>query len=387
MRILHTGDWHVGRTVRGLSRADEHVAVLSEIAGIAAEEKVDLVLVAGDVFDTAAPTAEAERIVYRALLDLAVYGTQVVVVAGNHDHPQRLSAVAPLFDVSRVHVAGGLQRPGEGGVIDVPVRSGETARIALLPFLSQRGIVRAADLMALGAGEHAQDYDARARSLITALCDGFGGKTVNVLVGHLMVVGGELGGGERAAHTIFDYSVSSQAFPATANYVALGHLHRPQKIAAACPAWYSGSPLQLDFGEGADQKAVLVVDAAPGQPAEVRTVALRSGRKLRTIRATLADLQALAGTTGDDYLRVVVAGEASAGLAEQVREWFPFAVDVSIERPDDPRRAGQDRAPARLGRPPRELFAEYLSERAASDQRVLALFDELWEEVHAPDAA
>lgn len=387
MRILHTADWHVGRTIRGLSRAEEHVAALSEIADIARAEDVDLVLVAGDVFDTAAPTAEAEGIVYRALLDLAADGANVVVVAGNHDHPQRLAAVAPLFNVSRVHVAGALQRPGDGGVIDVTVRSGQTARIALLPFLSQRGIVRAADLMALGAVEHAQDYDTRARDLIAALCAGFGDATVNVLVGHLMVVGGMLGGGERAAHTIFDYSVSAQAFPATASYVALGHLHRPQKVHAACPSWYSGSPLQLDFGEGADDKAVLVVDAAPGHPAEVRSVGLRSGRRLRTVRAGLADLQALAGTTGDDYLRVIIAGEPRAGLAEQVREWFPLAVDVSIERPDDMGRTGHSRPPVRLGRPPRELFAEYLAERGADDPRILALFDQLWEEVHAPDAA
>src|SRR5680860_969681 len=96
MRILHTADWHVGRTIRGRSRAAEHLAVLAEITAIARAEAVDLVLVAGDQFDTAAPSPEAERIVYRALLDLAEVAP-VVVVGGNHDSAQRLEAVAPLL--------------------------------------------------------------------------------------------------------------------------------------------------------------------------------------------------------------------------------------------------------------------------------------------------
>ena len=97
MRLLHTADWHVGRAIRGHSRADEHRAVLSEIAGLAAEHQVDVVLIAGDQFDTAAPSAEAEQIVYRALLDLAATGAQVVLVAGNHDNPRRWGAIAPLL--------------------------------------------------------------------------------------------------------------------------------------------------------------------------------------------------------------------------------------------------------------------------------------------------
>ena len=86
MRILHTSDWHVGKTIRGRSRADEHIAVLAEIAAIASAEDVDLVLVTGDLFDTAAPTAESERIVYRALLDLAATDATVIVLGGNHDN-------------------------------------------------------------------------------------------------------------------------------------------------------------------------------------------------------------------------------------------------------------------------------------------------------------
>lgn len=380
MRILHTADWHVGRTIRGRSRAEEQVAVLAEVAGVAAAETADLVLVAGDVFDTAAPTPDAERVAYRALLDLADTGAEVVVVAGNHDHPQRLAAVAPVLAATRVHVGAQVARPDEGGVIDVQVRTGETARIALVPFVSQQGIVRADELMRADASETAQTYAERVRAVIAALTAGFGDDTVNLVVAHLMVAGGLLGGGERSAHTVFDYWVPATAFPATAHYVALGHLHRPQRIDAAAPVWYSGSPLQLDFGESGEEKAVLVVDAAPGRPAAVRSVALTAGRRLRTVRGPLGDLEELAGTTGDDHVRVVVTGGSRAGLADEVRRWFPDAVDVVVEATAS--EGSRDR-PARLGRSSRALFAEYLAERDAEDPRVAALFAELHDELES----
>jgi len=384
MRILHTADWHVGRTIRGRSRAGEHEAVLAEIVRIAEDEQADLVLVAGDQFDTAAPGADAERIVYRALLDLTRTGAEVVVVAGNHDNPHRLEAVAPLLATSGVRTAARLARPAEGGVIDVTTRTGETARIALLPFLSQRAIVRADDLMGLDADEHAGRYDARARKVIEQLCAGFDADTVNLVVSHLMVHGGTVGGGERAAHTVFDYAVAASAFPPDASYVALGHLHRPQRIPAGCPVWYPGSPLALDFGESEDTKAVLLVDAAPGAPARVREVPLTAGRRLRTLRGTLDDLEARAGQTGDDYLRVIVRGPARAGLAEQVREWFPEAVDVAVDAPET---EPAEQRPARLGRSPVELFAEYLEERRIDDPRLTTLFAALLEDALAPGQA
>src|SRR4030095_7764487 len=96
-----------------------------------------------------------------------------------------------------------------------------------------------------------------------------------------MCGGGSLGGGERPAHTIFQYALPASAFPAALHYVALGHLHRTQSVPAACPAWYAGSPRALDFGEEADRKAVLVVEAEPSSPARVRPVELSSGRALR----------------------------------------------------------------------------------------------------------
>ncbi|HEY8093749.1 MAG TPA: exonuclease subunit SbcD [Acidimicrobiales bacterium] len=293
MRFLHTGDWHVGKTMRGLSRADEHRDVLGEIAGIAAEEDVDAVLVAGDLFDTAAPSAESEQIVYQALLALAGTGAHVVVVSGNHDNDRRLQAVAPLLELGQVTVAASFRRPDDGGVVEVRSRDGrQRAQVALLPFLSQRWVVRADELMSTAADEQAQAYGERMRHLIGALTAGFTPDNVNVVVAHLFALGGLLGGGEREAQTIFDYGVSATAFPPTAQYVALGHLHRSQVIAGPCPIRYAGSPLQLDFGETSDRKSVMVLEAHPGRPVEARERPLTSGRRLRTLDGSLAEVLA-----------------------------------------------------------------------------------------------
>jgi exonuclease SbcD len=390
MRILHTSDWHVGKTIRGRSRADEHVAVLGEIASIASREAVDLVLVVGDLFDTAAPTPEAERIVYRALLDLAADGRQVVVVAGNHDNPRRLAAVAPLLDLGGVHVATAIARPEDGGVLEVEA-GGQLARLALLPFPSQRYVVTAADLMGVDPSAHAQKYDDRVRRIIGSLTAGFRDDAVNLIAAHLMVAGGVLGGGERSAHTIFDYYVSAAGFPATAHYVALGHLHRAQVIEGPCPIRYCGSPLQMDFGEQADRKVVLLVDAEPGTPASVREVPLESGCVFTTLRGTMAELEVLANERAStrahnvdgEYLRIFVRENARVGLADEVRQLFPAAVEVKIDSPSTPE-AVADRV-SRRGRSPHELFELYLAERSVDDPRLLALFDELLDEAERDD--
>ncbi|HEY1117978.1 MAG TPA: exonuclease SbcCD subunit D [Acidimicrobiales bacterium] len=376
MRLLHTSDWHVGKLMRGASRADEHRAVLAEISRIAGEESVDLVLVAGDLFETAAPGPESEQVVYRALLDLAGVAP-VVVVAGNHDNARRLEAVAPLLTLGRVRVLTQVARPDEGGVARLDV-DGVPVQVALLPFVSKRGIVRADALMRDDAYQLSQAYTERLGVLVRALTDGFTADSVNVMCAHAFAAGGTMGGGERSVHTIEDYSLSALSFPVSAQYVALGHLHRAQDVPGPTRIRYCGSPLQLDFGETADVKSVTVVDLEPGLPAAVREVPLQSGRRLRTLRGSLAELEPLAGTTADDFLRVVVTERRRAGLADEVRALFPHCVDVLVQSPDDAVAAAHVSV---AGRSPGELFRSYAQVAGLDDVRLVAAFDELLEEI------
>ena len=372
MKLLHTSDWHVGKTIRGSSRADEHTAVLAEIAQIAAREEVDLVIVAGDLFDSTAPSPEAESIVYRALLDLADTGADVAVVAGNHDNPRRLRAVAPLLRLGQVHVVAEPTRPDDGGVIEMRAGDGADVRLAMLPFVSKRGIVRAKHLMTSQAFENAQHYSDRLRLLIERLCEPFGADTVNLLTTHAFVLGGQTGGGERPAHLVEEYAITAQSFPMTIGYGALGHLHRPQSVRH--PLHYCGSPLQLDFGEAEQVKQVKVVTIEPGTPADVEGVLLTAGRPLRTLTGTLEELSSV-DVEDDAWLKVVVQGPGRAGLAQTVGEFLgPGVVDVRVESPAS---SARQRKLDHHSLSPQEVFDEYLRHENIEDRRIRDLFGEL----------
>ncbi len=375
MKLLHTSDWHVGKAIRGASRADEHSDVLAEISQIAEREEVDLVIVAGDLFDSSSPTPEAERIVYRALLDLVSTGAQVAVIAGNHDNARRLEAVAPVLRLGRVHVVSKPTRPDKGGVIELHTGDGTEVRLAMLPFVSKHGIVRSKHLMAQQAFENAQDYSERLRLLIERLCEPFRTDTVNLLTTHAFVLGGETGGGERMAHLVEEYAITAQSFPMSIGYGALGHLHRPQCVRP--PLHYCGSPLQLDFGEAQQVKQVNVATMEPGIPADVRAVRLTAGRPLRTLTGTLEELTSVS-IDDDSWLKVVVQGSGRAGLAQTVRELLgPGVVDVRVESPGP---VAARRKLDHRSRSPQEVFGEYLKHENIKDRRIRYLFGELLDE-------
>jgi exonuclease SbcD len=382
MKLLHTSDWHVGKKIRGHSRADEHREVLAEIAQIAAAKQVDLIVVAGDLYETAAPTAESELIVNQALLALAEVAP-VLAIAGNHDNPRRLAAVEPLLTLGRITMVAEPKGPTNGGLVSATAGDGTPVRAALLPFVSQRSIVKAGELMSNAAFENAQTYGDRMQRVIDALCQGFAADSVNLIVGHAFVHGGNVGGGERPAHLVDEYALSAVDFPPTASYVALGHLHRAQQMLGPTAIHYCGSPLQLDFGEENQAKQVNLVDLEPGLPAKVEAVGLRSGRTLRTLTGTMAELAAIAAGSDEetilddhDWLRVRVTEPARAGLADEVRELLgPGVVDVRVEHEAAPRptRSAENRSP-------RQLFGDSLTELGVADSRLDLRFAELHEQ-------
>jgi exonuclease SbcD len=371
VRILHTSDWHVGRRIRGRDRSEEHRAVLEELIEIAVSSEVDLTVVAGDLFDASSPTALSEEIVWRALLDLAEV-SPVVVVAGNHDSAARLDAVAPLLEMGRVTVVGAPRSPHDGGTIELEDIG---VKLALLPFVSQRGIVKAEDIMGSDPDQHAGLFEDRLRRIVESLTGDMTAETVNVLVSHLTVYGGLAGGGERQAH-IFGYAIPSSLFPGHLSYVALGHLHRQQKMPHSGAVWYSGSALQLDFGEVSDQKGVLLVEASPGLPAKVTAVPLSEGRRLKTIRGTLDEVLAHSDDVTNAYVKVVLVEKARVGLSDEVRAAIPEVVEVVLESTEPVKREPESRQKLK----PTEAFHRYLTEKGVEDPLMESLFAELLDE-------
>ena len=381
MRILHTSDWHVGKVLKGRSRLDEHIAVLAQVVEITRAEQPDLVIVAGDLYDTAAPTADATRVVTRALTALQRTGAQVVAIGGNHDNGPALDALRPWSDAAGVTLRGSVRDNPAEHVITGTTGGGERWQLVALPFLSQRYAIRAAEMYELTAAEATQTYADHIARLIAKLAEGFTEPgVVNLLTAHLTVIGAAAGGGEREAHTVMGYAVPATVFPGTAHYVALGHLHRAQKIDGPCPVRYSGSPLAVDFGEEENLPSVTIVDVSASQSARVRQVGIDRAVGLRTVRGTLAELGELA--TGDAMLRVFVREAPRAGLREEVQELLPNALEIRID-PEMLPTAGGATTAQRAGRSPRELFRDYLDHRGHAEDGVRELFDELYDEVSA----
>jgi DNA repair protein SbcD/Mre11 len=382
MRILHTADWHVGRRLGRHDRAAETAAALKEVAGIAADRRVDLVVVSGDVFDRPIPPVDALSLGLGGLLRLAE-DRPVVAVAGNHDSPELFDALAPLVrDQGRgVHLVGGIRRPEAGGILG-PDELGVPALVGCLPFLREGRVV---DFMR-DAGEWYGQYADR----LAALCAAFdaalvargGSDLVPLLVAHFMVGGVKVGGSERELHVGGAYVASAQAIPPGPQYVALGHIHAPQPIPGSpVPGQYAGSLLPLDFGEAGEVKRVVIVDAEPGRLATIESVELRAGRPLLRVQGTWDEIEARADDLRDAYLDLTVrVGGTDTELGRRAADAFPFLVNVRPFRPERDRRSRTAGAP-RPG--DQEQYADYYRRDTGEEppEALLGLFREILDEV------
>lgn len=382
MRILHTADWHLGRTIRGRSRAAEFEAVLAEIVDIATAERVDLLLVCGDIWDAASPSPESDRLLFETLRRLIGADVQVLLIAGNHDSPRKLEAVGRLSDLLGVYTQHGVRRPEEGGIVTVRA-AGEVARIAAVPWVTEGRLVDAAQLVGLAPEEAHASYAEGVSRIYRALCEDFSPDTVNLLAGHLFVDGARLAavdGSERLLHIGQSYGVPPAMLPATPQYIALGHIHEPQELrSTAAPGAYAGSILQLDFGERGQQKVVRLIEASAGTRARQRAIPLTAGRPLIELRGPLASVLGRATEAAGALARVIIeVARPEPGLAARVREEIPTAVDVRLEYEHE--RALPSPELARLG--PHELFVRYYAAQhgAAPAEELTALFDELVEQ-------
>jgi exonuclease SbcD len=338
MRILHTADWHVGRRLGRHDRTEEMREALEEVARIADEERVDLVLVAGDVFDRAAPPVESLSLGLSALLRLG-QGRPVVVVAGNHDAPDLFDALAPLMRDRGVHLIGRIRSPSDGGVLG-PDELQIPAVVAGFPFLREGRVVDFMTETGSWYGSYAHKIAELTGAYNAALVDRAGTDLVPILVAHFMVSGVRVSRSERELHIGDAYTATSQAIPAGPQYVALGHIHAPQPVPGApVPAAYAGSLLPMDFGEAGEAKRVVIVDVEPGRLATLRSVPIHAGRPLLQVRGTWEEVAARVDELADTYLDLTIAvGGPDPELGRRAASMFPYLVRVRAERPVQARR-------------------------------------------------
>nr|WP_204262892.1 exonuclease SbcCD subunit D [Methylobacterium sp. BTF04] len=269
---MHTGDWHIGQTLRGYARTAEHGAVFARLVAIVAEQEVDALVVAGDVFDSQNPSGEAQRLFYDLLVRLhrARPDMTIVITAGNHDAAGRLEAPRPLLDAIGVHVIGNIRR--RDGAIDiarhlVPLRvKGEVAAQVLAVSYPTAACLPPLQKMTEGAGS---PIVRAVRSLYEQLAEAAQPHLAGlplVATGHLHVAGGlESEGAERRILVGGEHAVPADVFPQCANYVALGHLHKAQKIAHD-HVRYSGSLIPLSAAEQPYAHGVTLVTLGDGEP-------------------------------------------------------------------------------------------------------------------------
>jgi exonuclease SbcD len=275
---LHTADWHLGKTLEGRSRLPEQAQFLAELSEIVKEEKVDVILMAGDVYDTVNPPAQAEVLLYESLQQLSNKGKRpVAVIAGNHDNPDRLSASQPLATTQHISLLG--YPTMDIQTIYIPTTD-ETLKLASLPYPSESRLneVLSEQFEEKLIRDH---YDARIRQFFDKMCGQFTSESVNIAMSHLFVAGGSSTDSERPIEVGGAFTVAAESLPHQAQYVALGHLHRPQTIKRAkTQARYSGSPLAYSFSEAGYAKSVTIIDAEPGKGVSTKEVFLSSGKPL-----------------------------------------------------------------------------------------------------------
>jgi len=348
LTMLHTSDWHLGRSLYGRSRYAEFEAFLGWLAEIIEREEVEVLLVAGDVFDTSAPGNRVQQLYYRFLCKVAGSGCRhVVVIAGNHDSPSFLTAPRELLRSLNIHVVGTVGDHDDEEVLVLTTDDGAVeAIICAVPYLRDRMIrsVEAGESVAdkerklvEGIREHYREVIDRAET-IRAKQE----RPVPIVgMGHLFTAGGQTveGDGVRELYVGSLAHVPAGIFPDTLDYLALGHLHVPQLVGGCEARRYSGSPLPMGFGEARQKKSVCLVRfASPDAPQSplISTIEIPIFQQLKRVAGNWQEItEAIEELVADEarvWLEVVYDGhEIVGGMRERLDEMVA-GTDLEILR-------------------------------------------------------
>jgi exonuclease SbcD len=396
MRLLHTADWHLGARLIERERLTEHAAFLDWLIETLRSEKIDALLLSGDVFDAANPPQDAVALYFDFLKRLADLKTvKAVITGGNHDSASHLNAPRELLRRFEVHVFG---HAGDN-VVDL----GDVI-VAAVPFLRER------DLRQATAGEAMSDVQSQVRSAIRehytaqlAACRDIAQQRPVIAMGHLTVLGATTSDSERDIHIGNLGAVGADIF-AGFDYTALGHLHRPQRVGGQETVRYSGSPIALSFSEAADAKSVVIIDTQNHSPVPIPLSSKDGSRQrnedkgmneliiqilpipttLRLIRVTAnratlaADLQTVPAGSWAEITVQLDAPEPD--LDSQVREAAAGRFEILKVLADLPlslTNSWQHTGPTLNELQPREVFRELLKEKQIEGDELSAVFDEL----------
>jgi exonuclease SbcD len=386
MRLLHTSDWHLGRSFHREDLLAAQAQFVDFLVETVVSERVDAVLVSGDVYDRALPSVDAVALCNEALGRLMRTKVRVVLSSGNHDSARRLGFATELIDAAGVHLRTDPRRVGEPVLLPQSDGSGEVA-VYPIPYL-EPDAVRAELLDEAGESRgHAAVLDAAMARIRADLARRPG--TPSVVLAHAFVAGGEASESERDI-SVGGVSVVPTTCFAGVDYVALGHLHGAQKLSETIR--YSGSPIAYSFSEEHHRKAVLLVDlpAQPGAPLTVEALPTPVQRPIARVRSTLDDL--LTGARwarySDHYLQVTLTdAERPREAMARLRTRFPNTLVLAFE-PEAVAGAEPSYATRLKGRSDLDVAADFITHvRSAPGADEAALLADAFASVRADEVA
>lgn len=382
MRILHTADWHIGQRLYERQRLDEHRKFLEWLLETIKCEKVELLLVSGDIFDTSLPSADATNLYYEFLHRFSKETeAYAVITAGNHDSPRHLEAPKEFLKMGRIYVVGRAANPDDC-VFDFPTEKPKVS-VAAVPYLSESEL---SHISFETEPEKAERYRERLRRLYQQCVDAMPAELPKVLMGHLFVQGGQKSESERELQIGGATATYVTDFPDGVDYVALGHLHRPQSInGASYPIRYSGSPLPLRFNEATYRKTVclLEVSGADDSPS-VEEVEIPVFKELCTVEGDYESVstRAVEEEWQDKFIQVKLKlDNPQVGIGDQVRKDFRerggdvLSVELELPIPPPPCPSNGDM------QDPVKIFKAFHLERYGKEpeEQLLKTFKELLE--------
>lgn len=300
MKIFHTSDWHLGRTLYGKKRYGEFAAFLNWLIGEIQLESPELLIIAGDIFDTTTPSNKAQELYYQFLCQVAANTScrHIVIIGGNHDSPTLLDAPKELLKQLKIHVVGCISQDYSDEVIELKDPNGQAeAIVCAIPYLRDRDIrilteYELADDKDKNFMQAIKDYYAKVYEYALDLRNQADKNIPIIATGHLFVTGGKTlkddGVRELYVGTLAQFGATD--FPNDVDYLALGHLHVPQKIANRENFRYSGSPLAMGFGEASQQKIIIAAEVRANQ-VNITEIAVPKFQRLERVAGDLPSIK------------------------------------------------------------------------------------------------
>ena len=332
MKLIHTADWHLGRALYGRKRYDEHAAFLDWLLATIREQRADALIIAGDIFDSGNPPNRAQALYYDFLCRAAATTCRhIIITAGNHDSPTFLDAPRELLRALNIHIIGSAVSPADETLLLRSPDGSVEAICCAVPYLRER------DIRSVDAGESSDD---KARKLLEGIRAHYAATIAHaetlrathsadiplIATGHLFAAGGSTtdGDGTRDLYIGSLAHVPADAFPAAIDYLALGHLHRPQTVGGDPTRRYSGAPLAFGFGEAGQEKSLTLVTFTGRRP-HIDTLAIPCWQTLARIhgdRTTIENrLHALAASPESVWLEIEYDGtEHIPDLRERLQQ-------------------------------------------------------------------